>query len=305
MTDAAASHLVEELQAFTDYLLRVRGYAQRSVMSYQRQLQRCVSDLVDVGVGRWDDVTVTHIENLVMQWRRQGAGPSSIHQRLSALRTFFGIQIERGRLTTNPARVVKAPKSAKRLPKNLDVDSVFQLLDIHPDDPLALRDRAMFELMYSSGLRLSELVSLELRDVQADCELRIVGKGNKTRIVPYGKEARKWLERWIEVRSHWKKITSEALFLNQNGGRLSARSVQLRLKKWGLEQGLFDNLHPHKLRHSFATHMLESSQDLRAVQELLGHANLSTTQIYTHLDFQRLSQVYDAAHPRAKRKGNS
>lgn len=305
MTHASAEGLIAELDAFTNYLLRVRGYAGRSVNSYQRQLQRCALDLSELGIVRWDEVSVAQIENLVMRWRKQGAGSASIHQRLSALRTFFSTQIERGRLENNPARVVKAPKAAKRLPKNLDVDSIFQLLEIRTDDPLALRDRAMFELLYSSGLRLSELVALDIRDVQADNELRIVGKGNKTRIVPFGKEARKWIDQWMQVRSGWKKVVTDGLFLNQNGARLSARSVQLRLKKWGLAQGLFDNLHPHKLRHSFATHMLESSQDLRAVQELLGHANLSTTQIYTHLDFQRLSQVYDAAHPRAKQKDKS
>ncbi|WP_194757433.1 tyrosine recombinase XerC [Aliidiomarina indica] len=298
----AKDALQQEVASFADYLLRVRGYASRSVESYHRQLTHCVHDLQNMAISRWQDVTVTTIEQMLIAWRRAGAGPANIHQRLSALRTFFTVQIERGQLTTNPARVVKAPKAPKRLPKNLDVDSMIQLLEIPPDDWLAIRDRAMFELLYSSGLRLAELVSLDVSHIQSDQELRIVGKGSKMRIVPYGREAAIWLQRWLEQRAQLPGNEHAALFLGQRGTRLSARSVQLRLKKWGLQQGLFDNLHPHKLRHSFATHMLESSQDLRAVQELLGHANLSTTQIYTHLDFQRLAQVYDAAHPRARRK---
>lgn len=298
----AKTTLQQEVNAFADYLLRVRGYASRSVESYRRQLMHCVADLEKLGVSRWKDAVVSTIEQMLIAWRRAGDGPATIHQRLSALRTFFTVQIERGALTTNPARVVKAPKTPKRLPKNLDVDSMIQLLDIPPDDWMAIRDRAMFELLYSSGLRLSELVSLNVKDIQSDQELRIQGKGSKMRIVPYGREAAVWLQRWLQQRASLPGSGQPALFLGQRGTRLSARSVQIRLKKWGIEQGLFDNLHPHKLRHSFATHMLESSQDLRAVQELLGHANLSTTQIYTHLDFQRLAQVYDAAHPRAKRK---
>ncbi|TRW48273.1 tyrosine recombinase XerC [Aliidiomarina halalkaliphila] len=298
----AKTTLQQEVNAFADYLLRVRGYASRSVESYRRQLMHCVADLEKLGVSRWKDAVVSTIEQMLIAWRRAGDGPATIHQRLSALRTFFTVQIERGVLKTNPARVVKAPKAPKRLPKNLDVDSMIQLLDIPPDDWMAIRDRAMFELLYSSGLRLAELVSLNVKHIQADQELRIQGKGSKMRIVPYGREAAVWLQRWLEQRASLPGSGQPALFLGQRGTRLSARSVQIRLKKWGIEQGLFDNLHPHKLRHSFATHMLESSQDLRAVQELLGHANLSSTQIYTHLDFQRLAQVYDAAHPRAKRK---
>ncbi|MCH8493949.1 MAG: tyrosine recombinase XerC [Idiomarina sp.] len=294
--------LAAEVTRFIDYLRDVRGYSTHSVASYQRQLTKAIVELEALGVERWQDVDVATVERLVMAWRHEGAGPSTLHQRLAALRTFFDALVARGELSANPAKVVKAPKSPKRLPKNLDIDAILQLLEFPADDPLALRDRAMFELMYSSGLRLAELVSLNVNDIQPDRELRVTGKGNKTRIVPYGKEAAKWLQQWLAERNTWPSSDQPALFLSKQQKRLTPRSVQLRLKKWGVEQGLFDNLHPHKLRHSFATHMLEASSDLRAVQEMLGHANLSTTQIYTHLDFQRLAEVYDAAHPRAKRR---
>lgn len=294
--------LAAEVTRFIDYLRDVRGYSTHSVASYQRQLTKAIVELEALGVERWQEVDVATVERLVMAWRHAGAGPSTLHQRLAALRTFFDALVARGELSANPAKVVKAPKSPKRLPKNLDIDAILQLLEFPADDPLALRDRAMFELMYSSGLRLAELVSLNVNDIQPDRELRVTGKGNKTRIVPYGKEAAKWLRQWLAERNTWPSSDQPALFLSKQQRRLTPRSVQLRLKKWGVEQGLFDNLHPHKLRHSFATHMLEASSDLRAVQEMLGHANLSTTQIYTHLDFQRLAEVYDAAHPRAKRR---
>ena len=287
---------------FLQYLQEVRGYSPHSVASYRRQLDAAIVALQALGVDQWQEVDVATVEQLLMGWRHAGSGNSSLHQRLSALRTFFAYLVAQGELSANPAKAVKAPKAAKRLPKNLDIDAIIQLLEIAPDNPLALRDRAMFELLYSSGLRLAELVALDVQDIQADRELRVTGKGNKTRIVPYGKEAAKWLNLWLTERNNWLGRDQKALFLSNQQRRISARSVQLRLKKWGVQQGLFDNLHPHKLRHSFATHMLEASSDLRAVQEMLGHANLSTTQIYTHLDFQRLAQVYDAAHPRAKKR---
>lgn len=293
--------LANDVGRFIEYLGDVRGYAAHSVSSYQRQLAQVLQGLNNAGIKEWRNVDVAAVENLVMQWRREGAGSSTLHQRLAALRTFFDYLVSRGELEANPAKVVKAPKAPKRLPKNLDIDSILQLLEFPADNPLALRDRAMFELLYSSGLRLAELVSLNVSDIQPDRELRVTGKGSKTRIVPYGKEAAKWLTQWLKERATWPGSDQPALFLSKQQKRLTPRSVQLRLKKWGVEQGLFDNLHPHKLRHSFATHMLEASSDLRAVQEMLGHANLSTTQIYTHLDFQRLADVYDSAHPRAKR----
>lgn len=296
------SSLGNEVTQFLTQLRDVRGYAEPSLASYQRQLNLIAEQLNAAAVHQWADLQVQHVENLVLKWRHQGAGSSSIHQRLAALRSLCDFLVQRGILQANPAKVVKAPKAPKRLPKNLDIDAIIQLLDIKSDDELAIRDRAMFELLYSSGLRLAELVAVDVNDIQPDRELRVTGKGSKTRIVPYGREAEKWLLQWLTVRATWPGANLPALFLSKQQRRLSDRSVQQRLKKWGIQQGLFENIHPHKLRHSFATHMLESSQDLRAVQEMLGHANLSTTQIYTHLDFQRLAAVYDAAHPRAKRK---
>ncbi|MCC5854717.1 MAG: tyrosine recombinase XerC [Idiomarina sp.] len=289
------------IDAFLRYLAEARGYSAHSIDSYRRQLSRVAADLPEVKVTQWSELKPFHIEQLVLVWRRRRDGVSSIQQRLSALRSFCDELMRQGELLANPARQIKAPKAPRRLPANMDVDGIMRLLDIAADDPLALRDRAMFELFYSSGLRLSELVSLNVSDIHADRELRVVGKGRKTRIVPVGKEASHWLSLWLKERSTWAGAAEPALFLSQQQRRLSPRSVQQRLKKWGLVQGVADNVHPHKLRHSFATHVLESSRDLRAVQELLGHANLSTTQIYTQVDFEHLSRVYDDAHPRAKK----
>lgn len=291
-----------EVERYIQYLAEVRNYSPHSVDSYRRQLTRVTRDLTGFGITSWSQLKAPHVEQLVLQWRRKSNGISTIQQRLSALRSFCDDLLRKNILKANPARQIQAPKAPKRLPKNLDVDGVMKLLDIAPDDPLALRDRAMFELFYSSGLRLAELVSLNVNDIHPDRELRVVGKGQKTRIVPVGKEAQRWLELWLTERSNWAGASDPALFLSNQQRRISARSVQLRLRKWGIIQGVADNVHPHKLRHSFATHILESSRDLRAVQELLGHANLSTTQIYTQVDFAHLAKVYDDAHPRAKKK---
>jgi len=199
---------------------------------------------------------------------------------------------------------VSAPKIPKRLPKNLDVDSISHLLDLPTDDDLAIRDAAMMELLYASGIRLAELVSLDRDDIDHRMmQLRVTGKGSKTRIVPFGRCAEKALKKWLSVRQSWLNEKPElALFVSKRLQRISPRTVQQRLNYWGKQQGVVGDLHPHKLRHSFASHMLESSGDLRAVQEMLGHANLSTTQVYTHLDFKRLASVYDSAHPRARKK---
>ncbi|RUO37869.1 tyrosine recombinase XerC [Aliidiomarina taiwanensis] len=291
-----------EVDRYCAYLAEVRGYSPHSVASYRRQLTQTVQDLVYLKLSDWPELTAPDVEQLVLLWRRKGSGIATIQQRLSALRSFCDDLLRHGILMSNPARQVQAPKAPKRLPKNLDVDAMMQLLEIPPNDPLALRDRAMFELLYSCGLRLAELVSLNVADIHADRELRVLGKGRKTRIVPVGKEAKRWLELWLTERSTWAGASDPALFLSKQQRRISARSVQLRLRKWGISQGVTENVHPHKLRHSFATHILESSRDLRAVQELLGHANLSTTQVYTQVDFAHLAKVYDDAHPRAKKK---
>lgn len=298
--------LAQSLEAYLVYLEGSRGYAVHTRAQYQRQLYSLAAALESQGLTNWSALSSSAVESLLLSWRRQQVGIPSIHQRLAALRSFCDYLCEQGQLSSNPAKLIKAPKAKRRLPKNMDVDGVAYLLEKDPSNDLEVRDRAMFELIYSAGLRVSELVSLNVSDLpagaNAERQLRVTGKGSKTRIVPYGREAQRWLEQWLHARQGWPQQDTDALFVGQRGTRLSVRSVQLRLKQWGLERGSAENLHPHKLRHSFASHMLESSGDLRAVQELLGHANLSTTQVYTHLDFQHLAGVYDKTHPRAKKK---
>ena len=239
---------------------------------------------------------------MLSQSHKQGLSAKSIGLRLVVLRQWFAYLLKMGEISVNPAVGIKAPKQPKHLPKNVEAEQLSQLLNVEANSPLEKRDLAMMELMYSSGLRLSELQGLDLDklDLQAG-EVRLLGKGNKERIVPVGSKAKQALENWLAVRGCFAP-KENALFLNKHGGRLSHRSIQLIMEKWGKKQGLETHLNPHKLRHSFATHMLEGSGDLRAVQELLGHSSLSTTQIYTHLDFQHLAHVYDQAHPRAYRK---
>lgn len=241
------------------------------------------------------------LQQALAKLHRQGLSPRSLALTLSALRQFYEFLLREGELSASPARNLKAPKQNKTLPKNMDADGVSALLAMEGDDPLLLRDSAIMELFYSSGLRLAELAALDISDVSfSDREVRVMGKGGKERIVPVGSKAITALNLWLHAR---KGITcvDNALFVAKSGARLSHRSIQARLAKWGAEQGTGVRVHPHKLRHSFATHMLESSGDLRAVQELLGHANLSTTQIYTSLDFQHLARIYDGAHPRARK----
>jgi integrase/recombinase XerC len=222
---------------------------------------------------------------------------------LSAWRGFYRYLARDHGYGDNPCLGTRAPKASKRLPHALSPDEAKRLLDVNADGTLALRDKAMFELFYSSGLRLSELTGLAPSDVNyVEATVRVTGKGSKTRIVPVGTQALEALRAWLEARVQIQRCDSGALFVNRLGKRLTPRSVQLRLKTWALKQGMPTNVHPHVLRHSFASHVLQSSGDLRAVQEMLGHASISTTQVYTHLDFQHLAKVYDAAHPRAKAK---
>ena len=234
---------------------------------------------------------------------RRGLSSRSIALQLSALRSFCRYLLQQQLLTSDPTTGISAPKQAKPLPKNMDVDEISQLLGASDDDPLALRDQAIMELFYSSGLRLAELAALDCRDLDFAQQLvTVTGKGGKQRMVPVGGKAIAALKAWLKIRPVLAGADEPALFVSKQQRRISHRSIQQRLKKWAGHQALANNVHPHKLRHSFATHMLESSGDLRGVQELLGHANLATTQVYTHLDFQHLAKVYDAAHPRAKRK---
>jgi integrase/recombinase XerC len=226
-----------------------------------------------------------------------------VQRRLSATRGFFNYLVREGVVPNNPAVDVRAPKTAKRLPGTLDVDAITRLLEIPGTDALAVRDRAIMELFYSSGLRLAELVGLDLGSLDlADRTVRVLGKGSKTRIVPVGRKACDAARAWLRERARMAGVDETALFVGQNGTRLKARAIQLRIAHWAKRCGLPSRVYPHLFRHSFATHLLESSKDLRGVQELLGHADIATTQIYTHLDFAHLARTYDASHPRAKRK---
>jgi integrase/recombinase XerC len=232
-----------------------------------------------------------------------GLSPRSIQRHLSAARTFYEFLMREGHCARNPARDVRAPKAKKRLPATLDADQMGRLLAFRVDDSLSARDKAIMELFYSSGLRLTELAGLNLAAVDfADRTVRVLGKGNKTRIVPIGRFAIDAMKKWRIERIKWVGSEVDALFVGRSGRPLSVRAVQLRVGAWGRRQGIGVHVHPHMFRHSFATHLLESSGDLRGVQELLGHANIGTTQIYTHLDFQHLATVYEAAHPRARRR---
>jgi integrase/recombinase XerC len=232
-----------------------------------------------------------------------GLNPRSVQRRISAVRGFFNFLLREGVVRANPALDVRAPKAAKRLPGTLDVDQINQLLDIPPENALAIRDKAIMELFYSSGLRLDELVSLDLSQLDLpDRTVRVLGKGRKQRILPVGRKAEAALRAWLKERSGLAAPDETAVFVGRNGARLKHRAIQLRIGAWARRKGLPAHVHPHLFRHSFATHLLESSKDLRGVQELLGHADISTTQVYTHLDFAHLARTYDASHPRAKRK---
>ncbi|WMC10573.1 tyrosine recombinase XerC [Oceanimonas pelagia] len=295
--------LTPAINDFLDYVRVERQLSPHTLDNYRRHLSALSEQLADLRLVNWADLSVAHARGLATRMHKQGLAPRSIAAKLSALRSFCDWLVLTGRLAANPARGVSAPKQGRPLPKNLDVDELQQLMNLDESDPLAVRDRAIMELMYSSGLRLAELVALNLNDVQfAERQVRVIGKGNKERILPVGRMALDWLQKWLSVRPELAGPDEPALFVSKQRRRITPRSVQLRLAKRGRQQALAGHVHPHKLRHSFATHMLESSGDLRAVQELLGHADLATTQIYTHLDFQHLANAYDQAHPRAKRR---
>lgn len=294
--------LYAQIQPYWDYLRAEKQVSPHTLSNYQRQLQAVCAMLKQHQISSWQEVDASVIRWILSQSHKQGLGAKSIGVRLVALRQWFAYLVKHEQLLANPALGIKAPKVGRHLPKNVDAEQVAQLLNTEVTTPLEIRDLAMMELMYSSGLRLSELQGLDLDRMDlATREVRLLGKGNKERIVPIGSKALEAIHRWLEVRMSFNP-QDNAVFLNNRGGRLSHRSIQLIMEKWGRKQGLETHLHPHKLRHSFATHMLEGSGDLRAVQELLGHSSLATTQIYTHLDFQHLAKVYDAAHPRARKK---
>ena len=297
----------KEAQALTNlffrYLETERRYSQNTIRSYQRDLEHFSVHLQDKKLSRWAELKPHHIRTYASQIFIEGLGAKSIQRRLSAIRSFMNYLLREGMIKNNPAEGVKTPKAPKKLPGVLDIQQISQLLDIQETDPLSLRDKAIMELIYSSGLRLSEIVRLNPIDLNlSDKSLTVIGKGDKTRMLPIGNEAIKSLRSWLSCRNELANPEEEALFVGSRGNRLSRRSIQSRIKHWARKNGIQQDVYPHLLRHSFATHMLEASGDLRAVQELLGHKDISTTQVYTHLDFEHHSKTYDKAHPRSGKK---
>jgi len=291
------------LPRFLSHLAVERRLSPHTDSNYRRDLHRFIDHCDRHDIADWPQVDSQHVRTFAAAEFRRGSSPRSIQRRLSALRSFCTFLLREGVLRMNPAVGVQAPKAKKRLPATIDVDQMARLLSFRTDEVLSTRDKAMMELFYSSGLRLSELVGLDLQDIDlTDRTVRVLGKGSKTRVVPVGRHAIDAIKRWLQDRTMFATIGNTALFVGKRGERIHPRSIQTRVAQWARRQGLGVHVHPHMFRHSFATHLLESSQDLRGVQELLGHANIATTQIYTHLDFQHLAKIYDAAHPRARRK---
>jgi len=288
------------LRDYLGHLANERRLSKHTVLNYERDINALLALAAEVPLAKLQD---HHIRRFVSQSHARGLDGRSLARMLSAWRGFYRYLARDHGYTHNPCIGLRAPKSKKILPQVLSPDEAGRLMDIPGGDALAVRDKAIFELFYSSGLRLSELTSLAPADINfSDATVRVTGKGSKTRVIPVGGHALRAVQTWLEARAPLVKAGGEALFVNRNGTRLTPRGVQYRVKRWALQLGLNSNVHPHVLRHSFASHVLQSSGDLRAVQEMLGHASISTTQIYTHLDFQYLAKVYDAAHPRAKKK---
>lgn len=288
------------VEDFLSHLQVERRMSAHTLDAYRRDLDALVAWTAEQGV---DDLATVHTEQLrafIAAEHRRGLSPKSLQRRLSACRSFYQWLLKHGRVVASPAAGIRAPKAPRKLPQVLDVDEAVQLVELPTDVPLGIRDRAILELFYSSGLRLSELCALRWRDLDlADGLVTVLGKGSKQRSVPVGSHARKALGDW---RGESRGQPDTPVFPGRGGATITPRAVQIRLRQLAQRQGLFKRVHPHLLRHSFASHVLESSGDLRGVQELLGHADIATTQIYTHLDYQHLAKVYDGAHPRAKRK---
>ena len=319
---------LEWIARFRRYLSSERRLSAHTDQSYARDLAALVKFCDREGVADWSALDAQHVRRFAAHSHQAGLAPRSIQRRLSAVRSFYGFLLREAaaetsrtaaqreaepgsararrsaRITGNPALEVRAPKAARRLPQTLDADQMARLLQIPPaGDGLTARDRALMELLYSSGLRLAELVTLDVSSLDlSDGVVHVLGKGRKARIVPVGRHAVRALRAWLKERAGIARTGENALFVGRNGARLGARAVQLRVALWARRQGLGVHVHPHLFRHSFASHLLESGGELRGVQELLGHADISTTQIYTHLDFQHLARNYDATHPRARRK---
>ncbi len=294
--------MLDYQKEYLDFLAFERGLSRLTRESYARDLQQ-----LDVLSNKTalDALKINNIRRFIAAMNSSGLSSKTIARRLSAWRGFYDFLIQRHQFANNPVQGLRAPKAAKTLPQALSAEQAIKLVDVSDDNPLSIRDHAILELFYSSGLRLSELVGLDIGALDAkDGQVTVTGKGNKTRIVPVGRNAMSAINNWLQIRASMliNKPNQPAIFITQQGNRITPRAVQYRVKEWSIKQGLNSSVHPHLLRHSFATHVLQSSGDLRAVQEMLGHANISTTQIYTHLDFQHLAKVYDTAHPRAKKK---
>ena len=289
-----------QIEDFLSHLQIERRMSPHTLDAYRRDLDALAAWTMEQGVA---DLSALHTEQLrafIASEHRRGLSPKSLQRRLSACRSFYLWLLKHGRIAASPAAGLRAPKAPRKLPQVLDVDEAVQLVELPTDTRLGLRDRAILELFYSSGLRLSELCALRWRDLDlAEGLVTVLGKGSKQRTVPVGSHARKALDAW---RGESRGQADGAVFPGRGGAPITPRAVQIRLRQLAQRQGLFKRVHPHLLRHSFASHVLESSGDLRGVQELLGHADIATTEIYTHLDYQHLAKVYDSAHPRAKRK---
>ena len=294
------------IEKFIRHLTYERQLSPLTVKNYARDLRSISAYCDKISIEEWGSLDNEHVRSYSAACYRKGLSPRSIQRQLSAARTFYRFLLREKHVSTNPVQSVSAPKAGKRLPENLDADRMARLLDIQGDGPLVIRDRAILELLYSSGLRLAELTGLDVGDVDlADSTVAVTGKGGKDRIIPVGRFAKQALQAWLKERGNLALTDERAMFVSQRGTRISPRSVQARVDHWAKRQGIDTKVYPHLLRHSFATHLLESSHDLRGVQELLGHANISTTQVYTHLDFQHLAQIYDQTHPRARAKNKT
>ena len=288
------------LRDFLGHLANERRLSQNTVLNYGRDITALLELAADTPLA---ELQIHHLRRFVAQLHARGLDGRTLARMLSAWRGFYRYLARDHGYVNNPSVGLRAPKTKKSLPQALSPDEAARLMEIPGDDALAVRDKAIFELFYSSGLRLSELTGLAPADINfGDATVRVTGKGNKTRIVPVGSHALNAVQKWLKEREPLVEAGGAALFVSRNGTRLTPRAIQYRCKQWALKLGLNSDVHPHVLRHSFASHVLQSSGDLRAVQEMLGHASISTTQIYTHLDFQYLAKVYDQAHPRAKKK---
>ncbi len=305
MTEPADASLQTLATAFVDHLRYQKRYSANTCDATRRDLTAFVDHCSKARIRTLAAIDLHFIRSYVATRHREGLQPASLHRLLSTLRSFFRHQVREGLMQANPAQTVRAPKLRRKLPGVIAAGDLTSALDRAPEDELDQRDHAIVELFYSCGLRLAELQSLNVADVVGRTETTITGKGSRQRVVIIGGPARKAIAEWLRLRPEYAQAGETALFVSSRGTRLSRATIGVRVKAWARKAGLDMRVHPHRLRHSFATHLLESSGDLRAVQEMLGHAHLSTTQIYTHLDWKRLAVVYDDAHPRAKRRSDA